>query len=119
MPGRFPVFVRASSIRFIRAAHPPVVARFRLLHRDRKSFMHSLPSSRSAGIGPGSASVEAFLVWRVRGMFTRRVQFCVEKRKAQRRMEVQQGLRLDLRRIWRRLLSDNGRERMNTVAYLV
>ena len=71
-------------------------------------------------------SARWFLVRRVGGMFTRRVQFCVQKRKTQRRMEVQQGLRLDLRRFWRRLLSDNGRERiknfagrMNTVAYLV
>ena len=76
MPGRFPVFVRASSIRFIRAARPPVVASFSLLHRDRKSFTYSLPSSRSAGIEPGSASVEAFLVRRVGGMFTQVYKTC-------------------------------------------
>ena len=91
MPERFPVFVRASSICFIRAARPPVVARFSLLHRDRKSFTYSLPSSRSAGIGPGSASVEAFLVRRVGGMFTRRVQFCIQKRKTQRRTCIDSG----------------------------
>ena len=52
MPGRLSMLVRASSIRLIRASRPPVVVRFSLLHRDRKSFMYSLPSSRSEGIGP-------------------------------------------------------------------
>ena len=70
MPGRLSVLVRASSIRLIRASHPRVVLGFSLLHRDRKSFTYSLPSSRSAGIGPGSAGVEAFLARRVGGMFS-------------------------------------------------
>ena len=52
MPGRLSMLVRASSIRLIRASRPPVVVRFSLLHRDRKSFTYSLPSSRSEGIGP-------------------------------------------------------------------
>ena len=73
MPGRLSVFVRASSIRLIRASRSPVVLRFSLLHRGHKSFTYSLPSSRCAGIGPGSAGVEAFLARRVGGMFSRYV----------------------------------------------
>ena len=61
VPERFAVFSRASSIRLIRAARPPVVRRLSRLHKDRKSLTYSLPSSRSAGRWPGSANVEVFL----------------------------------------------------------
>ena len=61
LPERITVFCRASSIRLIRAARPPVVRRLSRLHKDRKSLTYSLPSSRSAGRWPGSANVEVFL----------------------------------------------------------
>ena len=44
VPERFPVFCCASLMCLIRAAHPPVVARYSLLHKDRKSLTYSLPS---------------------------------------------------------------------------
>ena len=110
MPGRLSVLFRASSIRLIRASRPPVVVTFSLLHRDRKSFTYSLPSSRSAGIGLGSAGVEAFLAQRVEGMFSRRVVYAL---KIPRRMQVQLALRLGLhlRRFWQSLLLSRRRTR--------
>ena len=83
MPGRLSVLVRAS--------RPPVIVRFSLLYRDSKSFAYSLPSSRSTGIGPGSAGVEVFLARRVGGMFSRRVVYAL---KTPRGMQVQLALPL-------------------------
>ena len=110
MPGRLSMLVRASSIRLIRASRPPVVVRFSLLHRDRKSFMYSLPSSRSEGIGPrivrrGSIPCSASR----RHVFETCVVYAL---KTPCRMQVQPALRLrlrlrlrlHLRRFWRSLL---------------
>ena len=98
------MLVRASSIRLIRASRPPVVVRFSLLHRDRKSFTYSLQSSRSEGIGPrivrrGSIPCSASR----RHVFETCVVYAL---KTPCRMQVQLALRLrlHLRRFWRSLL---------------
>ena len=70
--------------------------------------MYSLPSSTSAEIGPGSASMEVFLARRVRGMFSRRVVYAL---KTPHRMQIQLALRLLLHRFWRRLLLSRRRMR--------
>ena len=91
MPERFPVFCRTSSMRLIRAARPPVVARFSLLHKDHKSLTYSLPISRSAGIGPGSANVEVFLARRVGGMLSTHAWFMRSKRHAECKINWPRG----------------------------
>ena len=116
MPGRLSVLVRASSIRLIRASHPPVVLGFSLLHRDRKSFTYSLPSSRSAGIGRGSVPCSASrrhvfnicVVYALKTPHRLQVQLAL---RLQLRLRLRLRLRLHLRRFWRSLLLSRRRTR--------